>query len=78
MYSQQEIKGATHGINPQGRSTAGQDHGAATRAVPGGRPRRRAPYPDWARRVLDNAAETTINQTRKETARKRRAARTQA
>ena len=36
------------------------------------------PYPDWARRVLDNAAETTINQTRKETARKRRAARTQA
>ena len=51
------------------------DHGAATGAVPEAARDAGLPYPDWARRVLDNAAETTINQARKETARKRRAER---
>ena len=36
------------------------------------------PYPDWVRRVLDAAAEATIDQARKEAERGRRSARARA
>ena len=36
------------------------------------------PYPDWVRRVLDAAAEATIDQARKEAERSRRSARARA